>query len=129
MRHWAAPLIGKRWRLGATGPDEFDCWGLVQHVFKIRHGFEMPYIEHQTRENFTNIRIAAKAGGWRTVDAPPQNDDIVMMRSVSKLHCGVVVSALSGLGVLHCIDGAGVVWEKYADATQGMTAEIWRRHP
>src|SRR6187399_3217256 len=36
-------LIGKPWRLGARGPDAYDCWGLVREVLqRMRPGEALP---------------------------------------------------------------------------------------
>jgi hypothetical protein len=36
-------LIGKPWRLGARGPDAYDCWGLVREVLqRMRPGLPLP---------------------------------------------------------------------------------------
>lgn len=33
-------LIGKPWRLGARGPDAYDCWGLVREILQRMHPAE-----------------------------------------------------------------------------------------
>lgn len=59
--------------------------------------------------------------------SPPLDGDIVIMRSLVRLHCGLVVRLNGGLRVLHSSHGAGVVIEHWRDAVEGMTYELWRR--
>lgn len=57
----------------------------------------------------------------------PQDGDIVIMRSLVRLHCGLVVRLNGGLRVLHAAHDRGVVVEHWRDAVEGMTWELWRR--
>lgn len=135
-KHWAANLIGTPWRSGARGPDAFDCWNLVRHIFWIRHGVEMPEVQIGSDANLAPLFEAARASGWRLVEnAAPQADDIVLMRGHTGRHCGYLVEADGRLGVLHA-DGhqtargpvGGVVFQSLADATSGgyHNFEFWR---
>lgn len=107
MTHWATSLMGKPWRPGATGPDAFDCWGLVRWVFEHRHCVLMPDVgmglAHGHAANVAAIKRAAQASGWRRCDGQPLADDIVLMRSSidGRRHVGLMVGANMRLGVLH----------------------------
>lgn len=141
MRHWATNLIGRPWAPDATGPVCYSCWGLVRHVFKTRHGINMPVIQVAeaavTSENVASIKRASEDSGWRLAELPALEDDIILMRNKrGDRHVGVVVRANKRLGVLHA-DGrmtptgpvGSVVWQSLADATAGgyHDFEVWRR--
>jgi cell wall-associated NlpC family hydrolase len=134
MNHWATPLIGKPWQRGALGPDAFDCWGLVRHVFAARWGIEMPavavgglYIDAPA--NVAAIKRAASISGWAPVkDSQPADGDIVLMHSPSGRHVGVMIEVDGSLRLLHSFEGAGACAQPLADV--GMAGfwgfEYWR---
>lgn len=133
--HWAAELIGLPYRRGAHGPHEFDCWGLVRHVFAQIHGIAMPVIEvgplaADTPANVAAIKHAAAVSGWAPSGATtPAEHDIVLMNGIDGRHVGVMVAANGTLALLHCLEGAGVCVQPLADlARSGFTGFVfWRR--
>ena len=144
MSHWAAPLIGKPWEPGATGPHAFDCWGLVRYVLAQHRGIEVPQVAVCRRDddamesNVAAIKRAVGSGGWRRVDAPGIADDIVLMSGRAGRHIGLMVRANGMLGVLHAdgeVTKAGpvgcVMFQSLRHMTQGgySTYEFWRRVP
>ena len=134
--HWAAPLIGVEWT------PERNCWWLVAHYFKERHGVSMPTVSvgpasGEVLDNVASIKQAAQCSGWRPVSGPPQADDVLLMRGpFGRRHVGVMLEADGHLGVLHS-DGhmtargpcGGVVWQTLADTTAYGYGnfECWRR--
>lgn len=107
--HWAADLIGLPYRLGAQGPDAFDCWGLVRFVFATQHDIKMPIIEIGENTNARAIKRAAEASGWRPSDAgEPAENDIVLMDRLNGRHVGTMVRANGALLLLHAIEQIGV---------------------
>lgn len=136
MKHWASDLIGKPWAPGATGPNAFFCWGLLQFIFDLRFGVDMPRINIESDQNSGAIRVAAQASGWKRVDGQPAEDDIVVMNGVNGRHVGFMTRANGMLGVLHadgCMGTKGpqgsVVFHSLAEATScGYSDyEFWRR--
>lgn len=131
MTHWAADLIGRPYRRGASGPADFDCWGLCRHVFKTQYGIEMPVVAvaDGSADNVASIKRAAAVSGWRPAEPPVADRDIVLMRGPDGRHVGVMVAANGGLGLLHAVDGAGVCWQKLSDvlASGFKDPEAWRR--
>lgn len=126
---WAAEQIGKPWAPDGEGPAAFSCWGLVRAAFRELHDIDMPHVAVATPDEsqVRAIKNAARVSRWRPVTGPRADGDIVLMRSRAKIHCGLVVSANGYLGVLHSSHTCGVVYEKWRDAIDGMTAELWRR--
>lgn len=135
MSHWADPFIGKPHAENAYGPDAFSCWGLVRAVFARVHGIDFPIVRVHSDDlsppnldNVAAIKGAARVSGMRPMPAGslPRPDDIVLLRSLVRLHCGVVLRANGRLQVLHSAHGTGVVIQPWRDAIEGMTPELWR---
>lgn len=59
---WAKAQIGKRYEWGATGPDSFDCSGLVMEAYKNGGGITIPRV------------AAAQQAAGTPVDAPSPAD-------------------------------------------------------
>ena len=133
--HWAADLIGKPYRRGACGPDDFDCWGLVRYVFEHVHGIAMPVVnvgqaDADTPDNVAAIKHAAAVSGWRpSGEREPAEHDIVLMTGIEGRHVGVMVRANGALLLLHCIERVGVCAQPLADlARVGFHGFVfWRR--
>lgn len=119
--HWATDLIGRPYQRGAHGPEAFDCWGLVRHVFDRVHGIAMPAIavgqlNDASLENVAAIKQAAAVSGWLpSSDTQPAEHDIVLMSSLEGRHVGVIVSVSGSLFLLHCIERVGVCVQSLLD--------------
>jgi len=137
MTHWARQYIGLPWAAGESGPSRFNCWGLVRYVYRTHFGIELPVVAiaedgETCIDNVFNIKKAARAAGSRPLKdavAKPQESDIVLMYGAGTIHCGLVVQMQRGIRVLHAVRGAGVIAEPWAQATAGLSTEIWRRTP
>ncbi len=72
-------LIGKPFCDGGRGPDAYDCWGLVQEVYR-RHGLALPEYQISCREA-SRIREQAEASRpqWERLERP-ESLAIVAMR-------------------------------------------------
>jgi len=136
MMHWAAPLIGVPWAPRAAGPQAFDCWGLVRHVFSTRHAIDLPMLAVGESDNAPAIVQVVQASGWRPVQAPAQADDVLLMRGPAGRHVGVFVATARGLRVLHAsgtMTARGPVGCVMAQTLAEATAdgyhdfELWRR--
>lgn len=115
--HLVNEYIGRPWVAGGRGPHEFDCWGLFLHVQRTCFGRELPEIpvdatnlravlkgfqSHPERERWTPV-----AHSHDRVDG----DAVLMRQSRYPVHVGVWLGADGG-GVLHCMQGAGVVFQR-----------------
>lgn len=127
---WAALQIGKPWAEDGEGPDAYSCWGLVRAAFRELHGIDMPHVAVATPDEsqVTAIKCAARVSQWRPAGrfAARADGDIVLMRNRSKIHCGLVIFANCHLGVLHSSHSRGVTYDRWSDAIEGMTYELWR---
>lgn len=90
-------LIGKPYAAGADGPTAFDCYGLVRFVLRSLFSIALPESRHAP------ILRRAWRRCWKPVDG-----SIVLMGMGDK-HIGIVVSG----GVLHALDGVGVVFDDF----------------
>lgn len=117
MSHWAAALIGRPYAAGAEGPEEFDCWGLfrsVQRDFFGRHVPAMPEVERLDLMACARaIRDSGERANWLPVEIPREGDAVLMARASHPSHVGVWIDTDGG-GVLHCVQGAGVLFSSLA---------------
>ncbi len=122
--HWAEELIGHPYRLGGQGPDAFDCWGLVRWVIARRFSRELPLIPigaSDARMILTAFRDHPERQNWSLVTNPIEGDCVLMRKSRHPVHVGVWL-IVDGGGVLHAIEGNGVVFQRVRD----LTASGWR---
>ena len=128
MTHWAAHLIGRPYKSGQSGPDEFDCIGLVRHYFEDRYNLLLP--DYHVTDGTTKLLAFARATGWRRVPGQPANDDLMLMDNHIGRHIGVVVECSEGLGLLHAqgddIRGS-VVWQPLDTLFGYRNKEFWRK--
>lgn len=104
-------LLGRPWKLGAQGPEAFDCWSLLRHVEAQAFGRDLPLVA--LPENTRPDRVAAALAGhpkrslWRQVPRPSHGGGVEMTSVRTPLHVGVWLELDGGL-VLHCAAGVGV---------------------
>lgn len=112
MSHWALHYIGLPWEYGSEGPDSFDCWGFIRTVQRDRFGVYMPAIPAPSSwaEARDMINNNAERSNWEQVDAPSEGDLVLMARNRRPVHIGVLILANGILGVLHCMQPNGVVF-------------------
>jgi cell wall-associated NlpC family hydrolase len=117
MMHWAAQLIGLPYVLGASGPDAFDCWGLVRWVSRTQLGVDMPIVCGAEQHSESAILRAARVSRRHLMPAgaTEQEWDILLMRHQSGRHVGICVHANGGLLVLHTLAGDGVHLQRLRD--------------
>jgi cell wall-associated NlpC family hydrolase len=129
MKHWAANLIGKPYEAGASGPDSYDCIGLVRHYFRSQHGVELPDYDIATG-SASDLARFTRATGWRPVDDDPEDQDIVLMIGPDGRHVGVIVQTSEALGILHATGNnqrGQVIWQPLDTLFGYRNFEIWRR--
>lgn len=134
QRILAASLIGLPWREGASGPDAFNCWGLVKHWVVRVHGMDLGLVDIAAQASQHRAMAAAVRTGWQQVHDAPQEHDIALLRNPGNggRHVGVLLHANHRLGLLHCEGCAtnpnpGVLWEPMGDVLQRYTGlELWR---
>lgn len=112
MTHWATQYIGLPWEYGAKGPEGYDCWGFTRHIQKEHFGISMPEIDYG-REWHTaanNLQNHEERANWCRTAVAEEGDIVMMARSRLPIHIGVYITANRTPGILHCLQGVGVVF-------------------
>lgn len=110
FRHWLNDYLGKPYKRGAYGPNEYDCWGLVHHIYKHRYGIDLPFYH----ENMSTLEIAremAKEHRCFEEVTDYQNGDLLLLCGASRpYHIGIVFLMLNDTpNCLHAVHEAGVM--------------------
>jgi cell wall-associated NlpC family hydrolase len=107
--HRIVDLIGKEFKDGGRGPEQFDCWGLVSEVF-YRFGIEIPdYKISCEAKSEINGQINAERKKWeRCTGELPVPALVVVMENGICNHTGVYI----GNGqFIHAREHSGVAIE------------------
>lgn len=100
-------LVGKRYALGADGPDAYDCRGLLLHCQRTFFGKPLPELPMgQGMRDLFGEKLAS--GAWEQVERP-EHGDAALLRGGDYPHVGIWLTCV-GPGVLHALDGVGVIW-------------------
>lgn len=104
--------IGLAWELGARGPLAYDCWGLLLHCRAQYFGGGIPDVAFgdAARQMYAH---KMRSGEWEIVPMPEHGDG-VLLRDGNDPHVGVYLD-LDGGGVLHAMEGHGVVFSAMRD--------------
>ena len=101
--------IGKPWRSGARGPDEFDCWGLMIHGLTNEFGMNIDeeyYIHGKDTYNVTRAyEKAVKSKFWVKESDPKDGYAVALSKGTKIHHSGIWMEN----GCLHATDGNHVV--------------------
>jgi cell wall-associated NlpC family hydrolase len=111
-QHFALEYVGKPWARGADGPEAFDCWGLVREVERRHFGRELPEAPERAALLDT-AREVLRRGQWLRTIAPREGDGVII-RYGPQVHVGVYLDADGG-GVLHAVEGVGVIYTLVTD--------------
>ena len=108
-------FVGLPWRDRGRGPDGFDCWGLLRHVYASCLGIDLPshdgaYLSAADREALSGL-IDTGLEDWREIS--PANaatfDGVLMTEAGVKRHIGIVAGPRL---VLHIEPGANAVIQR-----------------
>lgn len=124
-------LIGKPWKANGTGPNEFDCWHLAQHVENILFKRKLPSIDVPDNLSWAwllhTISTHSERANWveRLIShgLVTANDGalVLMARSLRPAHIGVWL--VPEQGVIHCDQGTGVMF----DSISFLRAQGWNK--
>lgn len=91
--------VGKPWQDRKTGPDSFDCWGLVLAYFEQVHGYNVPYVPGYSDGSVDVVAAFEKLD--RDGDLVPSDQGVVFMafRGNRAQHIGVLAEG----GCLHAL--------------------------
>lgn len=129
--HWAVQYIGRPWVKKAQGPDNFDCWGLLRYVQKHHFNTEVPIISvdaDDLRAVINAFESHPEKKQWHLVKQPAEGDGVLMRQGRRDSHVGVWLD-VDGGGVLHCVQGIGVVFsDSYSLKMNGWNNIEYYRH-
>jgi cell wall-associated NlpC family hydrolase len=112
---WPYKYVGLKWVAYATGPDEFDCWGLVHHCLNEYFGVVVNRFEDVRTDDKASINMAAWTtighGDWVKCEVPQDGDVVLMSRKSVFHHVGIHVDGK----VLHSRDGSDACIERERD--------------
>lgn len=114
MSHWASQYIGLSWRSCADGPDAYDCWNFFRLVQREHYGVSVPTVGfvESWREAATLLETHEERQRWQQVERPLDGCAVLMARTRLPVHIGTWIRANGTEGVLHCMQGAGVVFQR-----------------
>lgn len=124
--HWAWPLIGLPYRDQASGPDAFDCWGLVEYCLREHAGLVVPGVRLDVPAAFRQVmkdgRYCAGTTEATEVDRPREFDVVFMTCASQPHHVGLWIAPDRIGGVLHAVEGARAAFQRRASlAMHGWT--------
>lgn len=104
---WINTVVGKPWKDRASGPDSFDCWGLVVDSFRRMDGVELAevtgYEEGQPIESIGSP--VRDSYGWPEIPKPKDKAVFcIFLSNGDMVHVGRVVEAG---GILYAVHAAG----------------------
>lgn len=102
-----------KWESGATGPDKYDCQGLVVHIQKKFYNRIMPDVKVNSDNLFSVVKAIAKNKVWEQfekIEVPEDGCIVKMFTSEDPSHLGTYIDIDRG-GVLHSLRKQGVVWD------------------
>lgn len=121
-----AELLGRHYRLGAQGPEAYDCYGAARALQRGVFGREMPKFAIPGTAGRWAIAAAIAAHpereNWIEIDAPEDGALVTMARHQQGYHMGVWLADDDGL-VIHAVESAGVVASRLIE----LEAEGWRK--
>ena len=113
-------MIGKPWKGGARGPDEFDCWHCAQYVKDKLFDDPIPDIDVPEHPNWkwmiSQFKSHPENAQWQEQPQPSNGllqavdgSLVLMARLTQPAHIGVLF--MPEKMVLHCDQLAGVVFQ------------------
>lgn len=119
-------LMGKPYRLGAQGPDAFDCYSTATWLQERLWRRSMPEFgmpaEAGRYAMAAAIAVHPERKRWVEIDAHVDGAIVTMARNSCGYHLGTFVIEDGGL-IIHALEGTGVI----ADTLASLKSVGWRR--
>lgn len=96
-------FIGTPWEKGASGPNSFDCWHFFRFAQRELFGIDLSPVDGYGK---SDVRSERKS--WQPVEIPSEGDAVLVHHP---LHIGLWLDYAGG-GILHCVQGQGVIWTR-----------------
>ncbi len=124
--NWVSKYIGIPYKDYASGPDEYDCWGLFVLVYKNEFGIDVNVgLPDYFNDDDKISRFPITMNNWIRVDKPEIGDGVLCMVMGKLPHCGIYI----GNGkMLHTIKGISSCIERLSTAKWKSRFEGYYRH-
>lgn len=113
QKHWAVDFIGRPWEAEGVGPDTFNCWTLLSYIYREHHGIHIKLVDSADPNSLLSSAKAFKKKDnyqdWVPVQEPRNYDGVELSHAKDPHHVGLWLD-VDGGGVLHCVEGLGVVF-------------------
>lgn len=105
---WTTPLLGTPWKSGARGPESFDCWGILCHVYETQKGVKLPTFADVLPKTGEAMELMNAKTGWNQLKEPEHLCAVALGRVSLTHHVGIYLEDDGGL-ILHCHETSGVI--------------------
>lgn len=110
-------LLEIPYKEGGTGDGGYNCWGFLDHCLVLYFGKKLPAIPIGDPDGVRTEFKGMMESGYCSQVQSPEHGDPVLLRGGDHPHVGIYLN-LDGGGVLHCLEGAGVVWTPARDLSR-----------
>jgi len=114
------PYIGLPFADQGRGPDAWDCWGLIRHVYWHEYGIELPSYTECYGSALEHAEVTALIeygrANWRVVTDPTEGDLVILRLHGDPWHVGLVVAPGR---MLH-------IHRRTASVVEAFNGMIWR---
>jgi hypothetical protein len=121
--------VGIPWERGAAGPHAYNSWNFVRHIQLEHFGRDLPQVMMDEDRPMGWVRLLHRHPArrkWQETGMPAEGDCVEMGTGKSVTHIGVWVDADHG-GVLHCVQGMGVVFSsRFVVRSEWPLLKVWR---
>lgn len=126
---WLSDVLNKPWKAYATGPDAYDCRGVLCKAFWHIHGVVFDRHSSVPINNAHRFHEAvqqeAATGCWQRLVAPEHGCIVLLGSGLKPHHVGVWLD-INGGRLLHSTEQGGVHLAGYAQLKQYYLIEYWR---
>ena len=123
MTHWAQKYIGGKYVIG-----ESDCWAFFRRLQSEQWGRQIPDVPIDIESARSIVdeleRERSDLSRWSPVSEPRDGDAVLLGRGRRPIHIGTYVDIDESGGVLHALEGIGVVYTPW----HRLDASGWPRH-
>jgi len=129
---WVSEYVGLPWVAYATGPDAYDCWGLVVKVMQEHYGRSLArHLETTTNDRraiHRTVAVEIATGQWEKLEAPKDASIVLLSLSKKFHHIGIWLDIDGGL-LLHSFEGSGVCLSSYSQLVDSgfKRIEFWQK--